>query len=322
MPQSSIYYAVGRLSVLQKSTLDKNRLDRLLAEPDVREARRSLQELGWGDSADYELMAQNHVEEGCRLVKKLALDENIVNCFLLRYDANNLKMLFKARCLDQEATELSPCGVWSLDALRHAVTEHRYSLFPKVLSDALNELEKRLSVAPDPLDVDVTLDKAMYECIFSWLPKKALTEKKYFTAKVDLTNYVMALRALHMEKPASFFKSLILPGGSVAVAAWMRAYEKPEKLPLLLNRYGTKMYQCAIAAQMDHAKAAALERMSDDYLLSLYAAYRRELEMPERIIAFLLSREREAAAVRLIMAGKTAGFPMEKIKERLRDLYG
>ena len=33
-------------------------------------------------------------------------------------------------------------------------------------------------------------------------------------------------------------------------------------------------------------------------------------------------REREAAAVRLILAGKTAGFAPERIRERLRDLYG
>lgn len=42
----------------------------------------------------------------------------------------------------------------------------------------------------------------------------------------------------------------------------------------------------------------------------------------QRIIGFLLMREREAAAVRLIMAGKTAGFAAERVQERLRDLYG
>ena len=41
----------------------------------------------------------------------------------------------------------------------------------------------------------------------------------------------------------------------------------------------------------------------------------------KRLIGYLLMRQREAAAVRLILAGKTAGFATEKIRERLRDLY-
>ena len=44
------------------------------------------------------------------------------------------------------------------------------------------------------------------------------------------------------------------------------------------------------------------------------------LDMPVELAEELM-RQREAAAVRLILAGKTAGFAAEKIRERLRDLY-
>ena len=60
----------------------------------------------------------------------------------------------------------------------------------------------------------------------------------------------------------------------------------------------------------------------DDHLLSIYPAYKRDMDKVERIIGYLLMREREAAAVRLIMAGKVNGFSNEVIRERLRDLYG
>ena len=170
--------------------------------------------------------------------------------------------------------------------------------------------------------MDVTLDKAQYETVFSWLPQNARTERAFFTAKADLVNLSMALRALYMGKPASFFKGMLLPGGTIAQQAWLSAYEKPEKLPQLVKGYGPKVYQAALAAQSAPGRIAQLERAMDDYLLSVYAPYRQRIDAAQRIVGYLLMREREAAAVRLIMAGKTAGFAEEKIRERLRDLYG
>lgn len=322
MPQESIYYAIGRLSVLQKNVLDASKLERLLQAPSAQDARRTLAEFGWGDSGNYEQMAAAHVENACRLTKKLATNERLIDCFLLRYDVNNLKMLLKARSLGQEAENLSLCGVYSADMLRHAVAEHHYAALPLPLQEALEALEKRLAVAVDPLDIDVTLDQALYETIFTWLPKDARTEKKYFTARVDIVNLVMALRVAHMGKSAAFLKTLLLPGGSISHQAYLKAFEQPEKLPLLLNAYGGKAYQAAIAAQMDPGKIAQLERAMDDHLLGVYSPFRREMDKAERIIGYLLMREREAAAVRLILAGKTAGFAVERIRERLRELYG
>ena len=124
-----------------------------------------------------------------------------------------------------------------------------------------------------------------------------------------------------MGKNASFFESLLLPGGSIDKKEWLKGFEKPEKLPLLLNKYGQKVYNAAIAAQMDAGKIAALERAMDDCLLAVYLPYKSTMDSPQRLIGYLLMRQREAAAVRLILAGKTAGFATEKIRERLRDLY-
>lgn len=322
MPQDSIYYAIGRLSVLQKSGLDSAKLERLLQAPTVQDARRVLSEIGFGDGGDYERLAVQHVETACKLVRRLTTDESMVACYLLRYDVNNLKMLIKARCLGIEATDLSPCGNVPVDTLRHAVAEHQYAALPETLRKPLDELEKHLALNVDPLDIDVTLDKALYDTIFAWLPKGERTARQYFTARVDILNLIMTLRALHMGKNEAFLQGLLLKGGMVSPDRWMKTAKTPEKLPLLLYSYGTKVYQAAIAAQLDFGKTALLERAMDDHLLAVYIPYRREMDKPQRIIGYLLMREREAAAVRLVMAGKTAGFAPEKIRERLRDLYG
>ena len=322
MPQDSIYYAIGRLSVLQKNSLDSAKLERLLQAPTAQDARRALSEIGFGDGGNYELLAAEHVESACKLTRKLAPCPEVIDCYLLKYDVNNLKMLLKARCLGQEAEALSGCGVYGVDALRHAVAEHHYAALPDTLKKPLEELEKRLALSVDPLDIDVTLDKALYATIFARLPKKERTARQYFTARVDLLNLIMTLRSLHMGKNEAFLRALLLSGGAVSPSAFLKAMKTPEKLPELLRGYGAKVYQAAIAAQLGHGKIPQLERAMDDHLLSVYAPYRREMDKPQRVIGYLLSREREAAAVRLILAGKAAGFPAEKLRERLRDLYG
>lgn len=322
MPQNSIYYAIGRLSVLQKNALAQTKLDRLLQAPTAQDARRVLAEIGWNAEGNYEQIASAHVEQACQTVRKLANDEKIIDCFLLRFDVNNLKMLIKARCQGVEANALSLGGVYPTEQLQRDVAEKRYADLDPILAKALDALEKRLLIQVDPLDIDATLDKTLYETIFSWLPSKAKIERTYFSSKVDLVNLIMALRALHMRKPATLFKALMLAGGNVTDAQWLRAYEKPETLPLLVKNFGEGVFHAVLAAQTDPGKIAQLERTMDNYLLSIYRPYRQSIDAAQRIIGYLLMREREAAAVRLIMAGKTAGFAAERIQERLRDLYG
>lgn len=322
LPQESIYYALGRLSVLQKNALDQSKLERLMQTPTLAEAAKTLSEIGWADDADYEKMAADHFRKACEITRAIATNEKLVDCFLLRYDVSNLKMLLKARCLNLQSETLSPCGTYPVDFLRHAVSEHQYSRLHPALADAMNALEKKLALNPDPFEIDVTLDKALYETIFALLPRDEKTARDYFTAKVDIVNLMMTLRVYHMGKSAEFLSQLLLDHGTISKSTWIKTFEKPEKLPLLVNKYGLRVYKAAITAQMTPGKLAQLECAMDNYLLSVYTPYRREMDKAERIIGYLLMRERESAAVRLIMAGKANGFSPDTIRERLRELYG
>lgn len=322
MPQESIYYAVGRLSVLENTALDKSRIDRLLQASGLDEAERVLAEIGWPGGRDWEAGAARHMQTACTLLKELATDVRMVDAFLIRYDINNLKILLKARCLGQDSVALSPCGTVDPDVLARAVDERRYTHLPAVLKETLDALEKRLAIDIDPMDIDVTLDKAHYRMVFSLLSGRQKTVLAYFRMRVDLTNGAMALRAMHAGKAAQFIQGLLIEGGSIPVKEWEKAYAKPEKLPLLFNRFGPVLYAAAVAAYISPDKLAALEREADDGLLALYKPFRHAVDKDERLISYLLMREREAAAIRLIMAGKENGFDRDTMLERLRELYG
>lgn len=322
MPQRSIRYALGRLSVISHDKLDTAKLDRLMQASSPADAYRALAEMGWAEGEDYEKAAQEQVQAAYTLIRGLSTKPALTDAFQMRYDVNNLKMLLKSRCLSQSAPALSPCGVFSVEALRHAVAEHQYRALPKALCDALDALEKRLAMNVNPLDIDVTLDRAYFALVFDTLPKDASSARAYFQTRVDFANALAAFRALGMGKDAAFVKAFLIEGGTIRPHKWLDAYEKPEKLPALLKGYGVKAYRAAIAAYESKDRLPALERAADDLQLACFIPYKNSMDSDERLVGYLLMREREAAAVRLIMAGKVNGFAEETVRERLRELYG
>ena len=82
------------------------------------------------------------------------------------------------------------------------------------------------------------------------------------------------------------------------------------------------MRNAAAAAVADFSKLPALEKAVDNELLKLFTPYKYDMMRLEATLAYLLAAEREASAVRLVMAAKANGFAPEAVRERLRDLYG
>ncbi len=327
MLNKSVNYAVARIHALERDALDSGKLERLLAAPNHGDALRALAEIGWtgADTAekDAEAIAAERVRRAYDLVRKITPDANVTDCFMLRYDALNIKTLLKARCLSQRAEYLSPCGVYPVDLLQHATAEHRYKKLPETLAAALDALEEKLAVRVDALLIDAAVDKAVFRLISEKLGRvRNVTVRGYFRARADLLNAITLLRVRRAARDAAFFMDMLLPGGSIGAEAWQKAFEKPETVGALLERYGKPVRAAALAACQDANRLPALEKAADDALLRMFSVHRRECLSMEPIPGHLLAAEREAAAVRLILAGKANGFAPEAIRERLRDLYG
>lgn len=326
MPQGSVPYAVARVHVRERDALDAPRIDRLLGAATYEEALRTLAETGWtgADSgADAEAIAAEHVLQACALAKEVSPLPAATDSFLLRYDGLNLKSLLKARCLGQPAPALSGCGVYPADLLTHAVADHSYKKLPDALRSALDALEKVLAVREDALAIDTMVDKAVFAQIaVNMQAVKSPVIRAYFTGRADMLNAIMLLRVKRMGRDAAFMAGMLLPGGAVSEDLWKAAFDRPEQIPKLLARYGKAVEAASAQAVQDAGRLPALEKAMDDALLAPFSALRRDALRVEPVVAHILAAEREAAAVRLILAGKANGFAPEAIRERLRDLYG
>jgi V/A-type H+/Na+-transporting ATPase subunit C len=326
MPQPSISYACGRVGVLRRTALRHAQLDRLISARGYEDAKRVLSDIGFAaaDDADFQTAADQHVRRACELIRAVTPDQRVTDCFLLRYDIHNLKVLFKSRHLAQQPQFLSECGTLGVDKLRHCVAEHTYSLLPPELKKTMESLEKRSAAAFDPMLVDTELDQAMYRQIFANLRgnPKAKVAQEYFRAKVDLQNVIMLLRLKAMGKDAAFFQTVGLDGGNVTAKACANAFAESERLARPLRRYSADIYQAALNAAVDARKLPYLEKTADDFLFQLFRKYQYDCAALEILIAYLLQKQREATDVRLIMTGKLNSFSPEAVTERVRELNG
>lgn len=324
MPQKSYGYAAGRVGVLSLSLLSEAALEQLTQAGSVEEAARLLTDAGWGEAStrqDIERLCDRHVLDACKTVKELSPEQQTTDCFLIQYDILNLKTLIKSRMLGRPDADLSPAGTLDAEKLRRAVAENSYQDLPPRLKDAMERIEKRMAMAPDPLFVDAELDKAMFAFVQDRLPLvKSPEVRGYFEAKAELTNLMIALRCARLGKNGAFARDLLVAGGRIPLDAFVHIAEEAESAP---SQVAARPYAAQVLPVLrgEPVNLPMLEKATDDYLLSLLrpGKYRNDSVLP--LIGYLVARQREAGAVRLIITAKAARVPAEEIAGRMRRLY-
>ena len=328
MPQPSIAYACGRIGAISKHLLKKAQLERLLATQTYLEASKALLDIGFmnHESEDVQAVADEHVGKAIRILKEISPCTAITNCYLYRYDMHNLKVLVKARQLGIKPQFLTENGVLPLAQLQNAVTERRYGALPNTLKLAMYDLEKQLAKQFDPLLVDARLDQAMMNMVFSDL--KAIKDNsvkqtvQYFRTKADVQNTIMLLRARGMGKDFAFFEKVYLPHGTITLRTYALAFTDQAKLSNLLRSYGEDIDHFLKICVQDKSVLPRLEALADDYLYALFADSRYQVDCINVLVRYLLTVQREAINIRLVMTSKRNGFTQEEVIGRVRELNG
>lgn len=321
MPQLSPAYTVGRVRVLERTLLNGSQLERLVAVQTVEELARALVEMNWAEvrgRADIERMCARHTQQAAQLVRDCSSDPQLTDCFLIQYDVLNLKVLYKAKALGEEAA-LSDMGALEPAKLRQAVEESNYRELPAELAEAMADIERRSAVKLDPLYVDAQLDKAAFRLIANRMKGcKEAVVRQYFACKAELANLMIALRAAAMGRSAAFAGALFVPGGELKPDQLAQVVQDPQRAWSLISQ---RPYAQAVKAAVREGDLAAIERAGDDYLLSLIRPHRYEPTSVLPLVGYLLARTRESQAIRLLATAKAAGAGQDKIFARLRALY-
>lgn len=334
MVEPSKTYSVARIHALETNLMDKMKLDRMLEAESARDVLKILAESGnYGAVAselegpwDYEKMLYKEQQVLKELLAHISPNRAVTDLFFMDHDVNNVKVMIKSRLLKRDFPEfMSDLGAIDIEVVEKAFKEDDFRELPAYLVDGIREVRNLDAEKMDPQKVDVLLDRAMYaEKLRRAKKEKEKSLVDFFQREIDWINIKSFFRSLKAGLSSNFFASVFIPGGHIKEASFWRGFD--DGMESLLDELRGSIYHEQFAQTMavyrDHGSLSELERDIDNFSLQeMKRLSKHNYDGLEPVLGYILAKQYEAKAVRVIMVGKLNGLPKEVIKERLRDTY-
>lgn len=315
------------LRAREKNLLTAARMERMIDAPSEEEAGKVLQEIGYGEfsvTSDRELSAALAAEREKMFADlyRFVPDKAVVDVFKVKYDYHNIKVLLKAQAMGLNGEHLLvDAGRVPAEKLQRALTDGEYDILPSELAAAAREASEVLSTTGDPQLADFVLDRAYYaEMLASAKRTRSKFLAGYVRATIDAANLRSAVRTIRMRKGGDFLKKVLFEGGDVPTdkilaAAMGGNLEEPFRSTTL---------RAAAELGAEAARGGSLtrfEKVCDDAVTAAAAKAKSVPFGEEAVIGYLVAKEIEFTAVRIIMSSRMAGISGEVIRERLREAY-
>jgi len=258
-------------------------------------------------------------------VKKISPQPYLTDLMGLKYDVHNLKVLLKAKYLEETNHDiLFPVGTIQIDKLRAMVTEENFRDLPVALRTAAEQITEEFAVSRDPQVIDLSLDRTLYDMLITAARnERAAVLEGLFVREVDLANIKTFLRVKRMGRNKEFFKKAFLPQGRLTADLFINLLEEP--LEFLADRLAMSDYAAVVSEGVrewqEKGTITRLEKLSDDFITDYLQQGKRMPFGLEPLIGYLYAKEIEVKNIRMILVGKINGLPIEAIRERLRNVY-
>lgn len=316
------------LRAREKNLLTAARMERMIDAPTAEDAAKVLQEIGYGEfsaSSDRELgevLARERetlYQDLCRFVP----DKAVVDVFKLKYDYHNSKAMLKAQAMDVDGRHLLlDAGRIPAQALAQAVLEGDYGSLPPRLGKAVEEAYEVLSATGDPQLSDFVLDRAYYsEMLEAAQSFGSGFLVDYVRSSIDAANLRSAVRTLRMKKGGEFLRKVLFDGGSVKPEAVLAAALGGDLEEVYRTTPLRDAAQAGAEAVHGGGSLTRFEKLCDDAVTATAARAKRVSFGVEAVIGYLVAKEIEFTAVRIIMSSRMAGIGGDTIRERLREAY-
>ncbi len=329
MPQASYEYAVGRISELSTKMLDSAQLRRIHEAPDEKSALAMLLETGYGgglsqdqvSDSDIDYVIRSQLQLSRKTIWELTPAPELTSLFFLRVDTHNIKTLLKARLLGREVPDiLIDDGVIPLPLLKECINTKNYDPLPEAYRKALNKIEAELQHDIDPLKFSAQIDSAMFTHIKNVLDqqKDHSFVRKFFSMLADFQNARSVIRARLLGWDVDKLKNLLLDGGEIDHSVFVEAFDLPkEQLAVKFNRGSNgKLISAAVEEYVATGNTPILKKKMEAASMNILRSVKWDMFSLGPIIGYLIGREAEAKALRVIFGAKRGGFELE-----LPELY-
>jgi len=322
-------HASARVKVIEKSLLGEDAVRKMAEAHSMDEAWKIANDAGIGigmPSADYEKALSASVEGAYATVKELLRGKDgVLELFRMKYDAHNLKTLVKASKAGARPELLSPLGNVPAEKLAEELDARAFGKeLPQELADAALSAVENLAKNGDPQAVDLAIDRAWLTVV----TKRASGYQNKFIndwarTQVDLANIRALVRVKRMGRDGALLREAAAPGGTFAPGELADALEHDwDDIFAFIRRAPCSKY---IEPAFEDIKASRplsrFEKLCDNASIAVLKRARYVPFGIEPVLAWLLAKENEAQAARIVFACKAAGIAPADIIERSRDSY-
>ena len=323
--------SVVTIRILEKRLLTRNRLERMIEAQTPEEVLKLLGETEYSQdmadihgSQDYEIILKRETERVFSIVRNMIKNTGIVDVLSLKYDYHNLKVLLKSKITGKDFSSLL-MQAGTIDASKFKVKfETQSNDLPQEIMEAIDEVQKDFEENHNPQRIDIIVDKHYFRNL-SRLAKeidvKVITD--YVEGLIDFQNMITLFRVQKQKRDARFLETVIFEGGTISKNKIVASIN--DNTDTILNKFkkeklGTYLVR-GLEAFSETKRLSELEKISDNYLMELNKESKYVVFGPEPLFTYLVAKEREINAVRMIMVSKINNISSDKIRERLRETY-
>lgn len=323
--------SVVTIRILEKRLLTRNRLERMIEAQTPEEVLKLLGETEYSQdmadihgSQDYEIILKRETERVFSIVRNMIKNTGIVDVLSLKYDYHNLKVLLKGKITGKDFSSLL-MQAGTIDASKFKVKfESQSNDLPQEIMEAIDEVQKDFEENHNPQRIDIIVDKHYFRNL-SRLAKeidvKVITD--YVEGLIDFQNMITLFRVQKQKRDARFLETVIFEGGTISKNKIVASIN--DNTDTILNKFkkeklGSYLVK-GLEAFSETKRLSELEKISDNYLMELNKESKYVVFGPEPLFTYLVAKEREINAVRMIMVSKINNISSDKIRERLRETY-
>ncbi len=332
MDRMDYIQAVTRTRVLETKLLSRTRLERMV---DTKEPEEILKILGETEYAgalagvdrieDYETILSSELKRVYKEMYDISKDKIVVDLMALKYDYHNLKVLVKEKLLEKDfANMYIPISAFDFEKIRLGFNSGDHRDMDLDIREALEAVEKDFEVHEDPQRIDIILDKYYFNHLYKLAKETGIPLfVEYVTSDIDFTNVKTLIRVKKQNKDINFLQDVIIENGRIGkddivmnlnssidvIVAKFKSLDIGPKLRLGLEKYE------------ETGRLSEFERQMDNYLMDINKSSKSVNFGPEPIFSYIIAKETEVKALRIIIVSKLNKLSSQDIRERLRDLY-
>lgn len=328
MDYSIFAHSIARIKAMENRLLGRAKLDSLIDAKDFSDSIKMIQDTQYGEymaSASYESGLKSALEDVYMNMYNIIPVHEVIDILAVRYDGHNIKSIIKGKFSGFDTSDmLINVGTIPLESLKNMILEGNYSDIPETVVETVQKAVSTFNESGDPQDIDLIIDKGIFEYAME-IAKNSKYDYlvDFIKFNIDIVNLKTFIRIKAQERSIEFLDKVFINGGTLdykLFASYIN--ESLERFADKLSYTNfSKWSDQGIAEYIRNGDLGGIDRYGDNYIISHIKKSKFISLGTEPIIAYVIARENEIRALRIILTGKKSNVHPDKIRERMRDVY-